>query len=72
MFCGTNVVNAACLAAARPSESSATASTVYLVPAARWVAGRHTVPPSASFPSTFAPLESWTVTFVSLPSAAWT
>ena len=65
------VVKLASSAASRPAESLAVAWTVYLVDAARCVAGFQVVPP-VIFPSTVLPLASLTSTSVSLPLAALT
>ena len=70
VFFGTSVVNATSFADARPSESLATACTLYLVEAARWWAGAQPAPPSTIFPSTGLPLVSATFTSVNLPLSA--
>ncbi len=72
VFFGVSVVKLESSAASRPSESLATACTVYLVAAARWVDGVQEAPPPVMVPSISAPLASLTVTSVSLPLATFT
>lgn len=70
VFFGVRVVKRESSAAVRPSESLATACTLYVVEAARWVDGVQLAPSPVIFPSTFVPLPSLTTTSVSLPFAA--
>lgn len=72
VFFGVSVVNAASSAASRPPASLATAWTLYLVAAARWVEGVQVAPPSVMLPLTALPLVSSTATSVNLPLTAVT
>ncbi len=72
VFFGTRVVKVVSFADSRPSASFATACTLYWVPADRWAVGCQLAPSAAIFPSTAVPLESATVTVVSLPCWAVT
>ncbi len=72
VFFGVRVVKEESSADSRPSESLATACTVYLVDAARCVDGVQDAPPPVTVPATARPLASLTVTSVSLPLATST
>ncbi len=72
VFFGTRVVKVVSFADSRPAASFATAWTLYWVPPARWAVGCQLVPSAAIRPSTAVPLESATVTVVSLPCWAVT
>ncbi len=72
VFFGVSVVKLESSAAWRPSESLATACTVYFVDAARWVDGVHEAPPSVIFPAIVPPLAVLTSTCVNLPLVALT
>lgn len=72
VFFGVRVVKDESSAASRPSESFATACTLYSVAELRWMDGVQLEPSFAISPAIFSPLSFSTVTSDSLPLAAVT
>lgn len=72
VFFGVNVVKDESSAASRPSESFATACTLYSVAELRWIDGVQVAPSPDISPAIFSPLSFSTVTSDSLPLAALT